>query len=476
MSTPRFLILLAAALAFGASLWNGNVYDDYAIFSDPLLFAPSGWWEIFVERTRPITYLTFWAELKVTREPVILQHAVNLLLHLGAVWLAFDCLSRMLSQRAALIAALIVAVHPLQGETVNYIWARSTLLMAMFCLLSLRDWMRECRWRAVGWFGLALLAKEEAVTFPLVLLMLRPDWKPVAAMLALSIAAGARVLWVASTTVGSQAGAQAPYAIAEYFWTQGLVVLRYLSLIVWPVGLTPDPPISPGIYWWAWLLLVVACALLYKRYAWFVAGIVLLLPSSSVFPASELSADRRMYLPIVAFAAGAGILLQRWKAAPWVLAAVLIPLSVARARVWESDETLWTDALRKNDRSVRARLRLGSLALLEEARKLDPDNPQVAMEVGRVYVQAGRPDQALAEFGRALALAPNSPEALSNRGVALLLLKQSDAARQDFERALKIEPCFWDARYNLKRMGVQAAAPADCPYAPAQQGMLDELK
>jgi Flp pilus assembly protein TadD len=98
------------------------------------------------------------------------------------------------------------------------------------------------------------------------------------------------------------------------------------------------------------------------------------------------------------------------------------------------------------------------------------------MELGRVYVQAGRITEALSEFGRALALAPKSPEALSNRGVALLLLKQSDAARQDFERALKIEPCFWDARYNLKRMGVDAGTPADCRYTPAQQEMLNKVK
>jgi protein O-mannosyl-transferase len=466
------LILLAAALAFGVSLWHGYVYDDYAIFSDPLLFAPAGWCQIWIERTRPLTYLTFRAEF----HHASLQHGLNLALHMTAVWLAFDSLSRLLPRRAAVIATLLFAVHPLQGETVNYVWARSTLLMAVLCLLSLRDWTREHRWRAVAWFGLALLAKEEAVVFPLVLLLLRRDWKPFAAMMALSVAAGARVLWAASTTPGSQAGAQAAYSVAEYFWTQGLVALRYLFSIVWPTALTPDPPIAPGVYWWAWLLIGVAAALSYRRSVWFIAGVVLLLPSSSVFPASELSADRRMYLPMLAFAASTGLLLRRWKAAPVALAAILIPLSIARARVWESDRTLWTDALRKNEYSVRARLRLGTVPLLEEAKKLDPENPRVATELGRAYVQSGHPEQALSEFGRALALAPNSPEALSNRGVALLLLRQSDAARQDFERALKVEPCFWDARYNLKRMGVSKPPPASCLYTPWQQQMLDQVR
>jgi tetratricopeptide (TPR) repeat protein len=183
-----------------------------------------------------------------------------------------------------------------------------------------------------------------------------------------------------------------------------------------------------------------------------------------------------MYLPLFAFFAAIALLLQRWKRAPVLVAAILIPLSALRARVWHSDQTLWTDALRKNGDSVRARVRLGSVTLLEEARKLDPGNPQVATELGRAYVQSGRPDQALPEFGRALALAPGSPEALSNRGVALLLLKQNDAARQDFERALSIEPCFWDARYNLKRMGVDAPAPPHCRYTPFQQQMIEKLQ
>jgi tetratricopeptide (TPR) repeat protein len=278
---------------------------------------------------------------------------------------------------------------------------------------------------------------------------------------------------------------QASYSAAEYFWTQGLVILRYLRLLVLPVGLTPDPAIAPVFYFWAWLLIAGACAIaLWRNYVWFAAGIVLLLPSSSIFPASELAADRRMYLPMLAFALVAGVTLQRWwKPVVIALALVLIPLSVARASVWKSDETLWSDALRKNPNSVPARLLLARggtkpdhvIEMLERAKELDPDSAEVASQLGRAYLNWGGPDRALPEFGRALALAPNSPEALSNRGVVLLLLKQTDAARQDFERALKIEPCFWDARYNLKRMGVDTAIPANCRYTPVQRQMFEEI-
>ena len=55
-------------------------------------------------------------------------HAVNLALHLAAVLLAYECLRRLLPERAALVAAAIFAVHPMQAEAVNYVWARSIVL------------------------------------------------------------------------------------------------------------------------------------------------------------------------------------------------------------------------------------------------------------------------------------------------------------------------------------------------------------
>ena len=56
------LVLLAGALAaFCASLAAGFHFDDYAIFSDPVLGSASGWMQVWGPRqTRPLTYLTFW--------------------------------------------------------------------------------------------------------------------------------------------------------------------------------------------------------------------------------------------------------------------------------------------------------------------------------------------------------------------------------------------------------------------------------
>jgi Flp pilus assembly protein TadD len=86
----------------------------------------------------------------------------------------------------------------------------------------------------------------------------------------------------------------------------------------------------------------------------------------------------------------------------------------------------------------------------------------VATEAGQVYLKVHDFPSALSEFGRALALEPRSAAALSNRGAALLALGQSDAARQDFERALAIDECQPEARANLARLGINRPAPAGC--------------
>ena len=92
-----------------------------------------------------------------------------------------------------------------------------------------------------------------------------------------------------------------------------------------------------------------------------------------------------------------------------------------------------------------------------------PDNELVATERGRLLLTLGRPADALSAFGRALALTPNDAAAISNRAVALAALGSRDAAIAEFQRALQKDACLSDARDNLKKLGVEAAAPTGCP-------------
>jgi tetratricopeptide (TPR) repeat protein len=287
-------------------------------------------------------------------------------------------------------------------------------------------------------------------------------------MLLLSLAAGARVIYATAVTPGAPAGAQAGITPWHYLQAQGPVILRYLRLLVIPYGFTVDPEIGVPAAWLglaAWVAILGAIVLALRRReawsVWLLAGFLLLIPSSSLFPAADLAADRRMYFPLLAFAAAAGLLLERVKpqaiAAGAVVALTLV--SVARTQVWMTEESLWREAVDRAPEKVRPRIQLAralpaaaALEVLAQARNLAPYDPAVAAETGKTLLAEGQPEAALQEFGRALALDPRDARNLNNRGVALEALGQTEAARADFERALRIDPGLTEARQNLLKL------------------------
>jgi hypothetical protein len=495
-----YVVLLATLLVFGMGLKSSFHFDDNSLFTDAAVTSSSGWWEVWRPlRTRPLTYFTFWLNYQLGGQNPVGYHAVNLALHLLAVWLLYGILNRLAGARAALIAAVIFAIHPIQSEPVLYVFERATLISTIFCLLCWRSWLASRNWSAVGWFALAVLSKEECVTFPLFLLIFRRAYLPCATMMSLSFAAGIRVL-VNSATLHVQAvrthlytasqPPASPLAYADtivsiilryfemslmpYLCTQGIVILHYFRILLLPYGLTIDPDVPLVLDWrgWlAWVAILATATFLWKKWRygkWIGAGLILLAPSSSIFPAADLAADRRLYLPMVAFAALAGLLLEgvkRWM----ILAPVAVGLSAmsfVRSMVWLNEQTLWTEAVARAPRKVRPLLQLSrasdaetALRILDNAQAIAPDDPRPVQEKGLRLLAANRPDLALVQFERALALAPNDLDLLNGRGVAHTFLGQRDAAVEDFTHALSIDPCQGTARRNLERLGMTYAVP-----------------
>lgn len=466
---------------------------------DPAVTAPDGWRRVWrPEQTRPLTYFTFWLNYALGGASPVPWHAVNLGIHLGATLLLLGILGRLVGPRSALVASALFALHPIQTEPVVYVYQRGTLLAALLCLAAWRFWLAERCWTAVACFLAALLAKEECAAFPLFLALLELSStgrirhaKQLAATVALSLAAGIRVMLVAAAVPGSGAGAGAGVTALDYLAAQGVVIWRYLRLLAIPYGFTVDPEIPMPPTWLAaggWLAILGACLLATRRFAcldigfWLLGGFLLLVPSSSVFPASDLAADRRMYLPLVGLAPLVGLCTRNVNARLLVAAGLaLAALTAARVEVWQSEERLWAEAVERAPGKLRPLLQLArvsgdrrALELLDRAKALAPDDPRVASERGKRLLAMGRPEEALAEFGRALALEPRSAAAHNNRGAALAALGQFEAARADFERALRFDPCFYDAFWNLARLGVRLRPPRACAFSESQLRELND--
>ncbi len=479
-------ILLLVLLVYGQSLWFPFHFDDYSLFSDPLVNDSDGWRGLFgLERTRPLTYLTFWLNDRLGGRLGGAgpwgYHGVNVLLHAGASAAAWSVTRRLLETPAAWAAAAVFALHPLQTEAVAYVFARSTVLAGLFCLLSWGDWLAQRPWRACAWFLAALLAKEEVVAFPLLLALTagppRRVWRPLAVMVATSAAAGLRLLYAAAHTPGSGVGGDR----LAYASAQPGVVLSYLQLFVCPIGQNFDHDVKVSLVS-ALALATLGGLLLWKRRPlaiWVLGCLLLLAPTSSVFPLADRMFEHRMYLPLFCLAVAVGPALARLPRA--ALAALLIALSVtsfARTRLWASEEALWSDAAAKSPQKVRPKLQLAraiattdpqrAAGWLEQARRLDPSHPETYTQLGILRLNQNQPQAALGSFEQALRLRPKSAEMLSNRGTALYLLGRSAEAEADFLRALEIDPCHPNARHNLRLLRPDSPPPLEaCQSRPA---------
>jgi tetratricopeptide (TPR) repeat protein len=255
----------------------------------------------------------------------------------------------------------------------------------------------------------------------------------------------------------------------KYLLAQGPAIWRYLRLLAFPYGFTVDPDVRVPAVWLgalAWLAILAAAVWAWRARGrewplWLLTGLLLLLPAASALPSADLYADSRMFLPMLAFAAAAGLLLTRVKtqALAATVAVVLTLLSVVRTAVWLNDKTLWQEAVRRAPLKVRPKVQLSrdlpaaeALDLLQRAQNEAPHDPTVPAEMGKVLLQERQVDPALIEFGQALALDPNNPEYYTDRGVALYMSGLTERARADFERALEIDPNFTEATENLRKL------------------------
>jgi tetratricopeptide (TPR) repeat protein len=89
-------------------------------------------------------------------------------------------------------------------------------------------------------------------------------------------------------------------------------------------------------------------------------------------------------------------------------------------------------------------------------------NPSAAnfKELADIYLRTGAPEDALMAANAGLFKDPRSASLYNARGMANFNLQRFDAARKDFEKALKIDPSLQAARVNLDAIGRQTAGPS----------------
>ncbi|HVO10229.1 MAG TPA: hypothetical protein VMX54_05685 [Vicinamibacteria bacterium] len=503
--------LLAAALAvlvWAPSIAGGFLYDDLTLIAlNPAIHDLHALRTVLTyEPSRPLLNLTWALNYAFGGDSPWHYHLVNVLLHAANAALVASLLlwagrrrGRPDAPRLALAGACVFAASPMAAEAVAYVASRSSLLVALFALASLRlavgvlDGGR--RWRlsaALGLFLLALATKEEAAALPLLLLLL--DYFFVAGQ---RIGALRSRLWIHGCflallpagllarrlVTGSWLPPQA-MSPAIYLLTQWAAFPLYLLRALVPFDPAfyryhppaPWPLDAATLGWSLATLVVVGLAWRFRRRApewsfavgWLAMG---LLPSSSILSLNEMVADHRAYLGSVGVAFAVGGLLLRLGGARLVclVLALFAVRAVAYERVLADPVRAWADAVRRAPGSADALCALGEAyaarsdpraeACFRRATELMPGHFRYWANLGLYYAEAGRLQEAVESLRAAVARAPQEAAVRDYLGGVLERLGREDEAVAEYEAALSGVPVSAEPYIHLAAIRLRRGEP-----------------
>jgi tetratricopeptide (TPR) repeat protein len=274
--------------------------------------------------------------------------------------------------------------------------------------------------------------------------------------------------------------------------------VAYLTKTVWPTGLAvfyPHPsypggtPLSSGEIAGAVAVLFVltaAAVVLRKRapyvltgWLWYLGTLVPVIGLVQV--GAQAFADRYSYFPqiglFVALCWGGADLARRWPraalAAGAAAALALVAVTESSLPVWKDSFALWDNALRTTGENAAT---LGNLGLALEDRRdpkkaaqcylsairIEPESVEAHNNLGRVYMNEGRFEDAIRELERAREIAPNFPLVHNNLGNAYLQSERRDEAAAEYAKAIELAPEYdqpyraW-AKIELERGNIDRA-------------------
>jgi len=441
-------LLLITGIAYANSFPGTFHFDDLPlILENPRVTGPDFDFSAFLDQYggRPLTFWSFWLTHRIFGNSPSAFHATNLALHAGVVLLLYWLILHWYRDRKlAFTAALLFAVHPVQTQAVNYIWARSLLLMALFTLAAIAV-IRKSLPFSLLLFQLAVWSRFEAIAAVLVLVWLAPR----------------RRFWyigLAALNLGLFLAGVFAYRPAEFAWYHSnpirywlnapAALWRYFTHLAWPF----DFSIFRGVFAPGTALILIsflglgAAAILLWRYRYrapipvfAIAWTALFLAPSLAVPNTEIISDSRSYTAFAGFALlGAWIvssMMGKLESMRWfgftygrqilyatsvvLILATTLPTTVHRNRVWQDDVRLWEEAVAVNPGHFHPFYNLGSalagrgdLASAERAfRKASELNPEDDMSyagLGYCCEISGDWNSAIRWYRAALSLNPGN--------------------------------------------------------------------
>lgn len=516
--------------------WDDDIYvtDNATIQRLSLSNLQTIFSRTYINAYTPLTLVSFAFEYQLVGLSPWLYHLDNVLLHLLNTLLAWRLIQRLTQRpRVAWVAAVLFVVHPLHVESVAWVTERKDVLFTCFFLLALLrylDYVARPRWTTyVGALLLsvaALLAKGQAVTLPLVFVLI--DWyqsrscglwaslveKLPFFVVSVGFGSAGLMLMLGSTAgpglpeLGSLLGGVTLDRVVLGGYAYGLYIVKLLVPYT-TSALYPEPPL-----WLAWLvggLLAIAGLVLWRgpkvaREVWLGLGFwsVNILPVLQIVPLGEAYlADRFVYVGALGIFLIIGVVWEwgeqqahwgrRW--AMGIGLVYLVSLSVLTfqyTQVWKNSVTLWNDVIAKYDslpvaynNRGRAYAALGdcpaAMPDYHTAIRLQPYATRPYVNRAICWAQLGRLDRALGDLQRAAQLNPRSANVYKNRANVYVLQGQFVLALRDLQTAISLDPydgmnfynrgALWRRQGDIRRACQDFIAAARLGVPRAQQSV-----
>jgi tetratricopeptide (TPR) repeat protein len=418
-------------------------------------------------------------------------HATNVLAHVTATALAFFVARALLKNTggkntgAALFAAAIFAVHPLQVESASWISSVNDSLAAVLCFASsliYRKARTAPRNPAAWWtlagilFLLALLTKEVSIVLPGVILVdlvfvdrssdSRNEPEPsrrfptsvnIAAIATYGVAT---VLWLTlrSWALGGTAAVSSSLPWSTTLLSAPKVILFNLYRVVLPIGLSPHYDFhlieSPSPQFLLALLVLLALAALavllatrdprlWVAFAWLIFPLV---PTLNLrwMNEDDFIHDRYLYMSMLGaavLAASAYAWIKDWTKSKWPAMQLFRPLAIClvvilafasaiQSEYWATDVTLFARAVNRA-----------------------PDNEWAQLNYGSALSARGKFTDAAPHFARSYELKPGW-RAADFAGFAYQQSGDLSQAERWFRTALQLDPALANAWFGLAQVSL----------------------
>jgi protein O-mannosyl-transferase len=506
------LILLATVVTYYPTLNNYFVnWDDIVyIMNNEMIksFSMHNFGQMFssffMGNYHPLTILSFAFDYNLFQLNATAYHIHNLILHLINASLVYYFCFLLFNRNytVAFIVSFLFAVHPMHVESVAWVSERKDLLYTLFFLLSLVSYLNYSKtleyryfFISLGLFVLACLAKAQAVTLPMVLILVdyyknrklnrRLVFEKIPFFL-ISLTIGIISIFAQKfDNAINQVGIPPVHSL--FYGNYSIWV--YLFKFFIPANLTClyEYPKSaegglPWILYFAPLILAFLVAVIVKTWkskSYITFGILFFMftifPVLQFLPVGDaVVAERYTYIPYIGLfliiAIGYTELDKNHKYATLkkvvkytglVVIGIFCILAWNRTKIWVDSVSLWSDVMKKNPRCMSAYINRAFMYNqnkefekakqdCDDALKIDSNNYKVYINRAISYKMLDRYDLAIRDFTIALQKSPSSYGTYLDRGIIYIdNLNQYDSGIADVKEFLKHAPNHADGTYNL---------------------------